>query len=266
MAYANGELYVATPTGSSRIATSPARRNSTSGRVMSPISGYNHHWTKAMVAPDGNSFVGIGSNSNAGENGLEMEKGRAAVWMVDARSGAYRMFASGIRNPVGIAWNPWSHYLWVAVNERDELGDNLVPDFLTSVKDGAFYGWPWSYYGQTVDTRVKPPRPEMVAKAIKPDYALGSHLAPLGLAFRPANLGARPARGVRRRAWLVEPQRSQRLSGGIRASQATSRPAVQSDPDRIPGWRHRLWPSGQRHDCQRWQPGCCRRRRRQGGG
>ena len=112
-----------------------------------------------------------------------MEEGRAAVWMVDARTGAYRIFASGLRNPVGIGWNPWSRNLWVVVNERDELGDNLVPDYLTSVKDGAFYGWPWSYYGKHVDARVKPPRPDMVARAIAPDYALGPHVAPLGLTF-----------------------------------------------------------------------------------
>jgi glucose/arabinose dehydrogenase len=201
MAYANGELYVANADGliAYRYQPGQTKLDIRPRHVTNLPSGYNHHWTKAMVAsPDGKFlFVGIGSNSNAGENGLEMEKGRAAVWMVDAKSGAYRIFASGIRNPVGIAWNPWSHFLWVAVNERDELGDNLVPDYLTSVRDGAFYGWPWSYYGDHVDARVKPPRPDMVAKAIPPDYALGSHVAPLGLAFSTGqSLGPRFAQGA----------------------------------------------------------------------
>ena len=127
-----------------------------------------------VASPDGRFlFVGVGSNSNIGENGLGIEQGRAAIWMIDAKTGAYRIFAGGLRNPVGIAWNPWSKQLWTAVNERDELGNDLVPDYMTSVRDGGFYGWPWSYYGQVVDARVKPPRPDMVAKAIKPDYALG---------------------------------------------------------------------------------------------
>jgi len=201
MAFANGELYVANADGiiAYRFRPGATAVDSRPRHVTSLPSGYNHHWTKALVAsPDGKYlFVGIGSNSNAGENGLKMEEGRAAVWMVDARSGAYRIFASGIRNPVGIGWNPWSKYLWVAVNERDELGDNLVPDYITSVKDGAFYGWPWSYYGQHVDTRVKPPNPAMVAKAIAPDYALGPHVAPLGLAFSTGQmLGPKFARGA----------------------------------------------------------------------
>jgi glucose/arabinose dehydrogenase len=201
MAFANGELFVANADGiiayrfrpgQATIATRPRH-------VTSLPSGYNHHWTKSLVAsPDGKFlFVGVGSNSNAGENGLAMEKGRAAVWMVDARTGAYRIFAGGLRNPVGIAWNPWSKYLWVSVNERDELGDNLVPDYITSVKDGAFYGWPWSYYGQHVDARVTPPNPAMVAKAIPPDYALGSHVAALGLTFSQGEtLGPRFAQGA----------------------------------------------------------------------
>jgi len=201
MAFANGELFVANADGivAYRFQPGQTRIDDRPRHVTNLPSGYNHHWTKAMVAsPDGRFlFVGVGSNSNAGENGLAMEQGRAAVWMVDARTGAYRIFASGIRNPVGIAWNPWSKYLWVAVNERDELGDNLVPDYITSVKDGAFYGWPWSYYGNHVDARVKPARPDMVAKAIVPDYALGSHVAPLGLAFSTGQtLGARFTRGA----------------------------------------------------------------------
>lgn len=201
MAFATGELFVANADGivAYRFQPGQTRIDYRPRHVTALPSGYNHHWTKAMVSsPDGRFlFVGIGSNSNAGENGMDMEKGRAALWMVDARTGAYRIFASGIRNPVGIAWNPWSKYLWVAVNERDELGDNLVPDYITSVKDGAFYGWPWSYYGKHVDARVKPPRPDMVAKAISPDYALGSHVAPLGLAFSTGQtLGPRFVQGA----------------------------------------------------------------------
>jgi glucose/arabinose dehydrogenase len=142
----------------------------------------NHHWTKSLAAgPDGKLYVGVGSNSNVAENGLHEEVGRAAVWQIDPASGAARIYATGLRNPVGIGFN--GTQLYVVVNERDELGSDLVPDYLTSVRDGAFYGWPWSYYGNHVDTRVKPARPDMVTRAIAPDYALGSHVAPLGLAF-----------------------------------------------------------------------------------
>ncbi|MNE09018.1 Glucose / Sorbosone dehydrogenase [compost metagenome] len=137
-----------------------------------------------MASPDGSKlYVGVGSNSNVGENGLDEEIDRAAVLEIDPATGARRVFASGLRNPVGMAWNPEDGRLWVSVNERDEIGDDLVPDYMTSVTPGGFYGWPWSYYGQTVDARVQPPRPDMVARAIKPDYALGSHTASLGLTF-----------------------------------------------------------------------------------
>lgn len=201
MAFANGELFVANADG---IVAYPFQPGQSSidllpRHVTELPSGYNHHWTKSMVAsPDGRFlFVGVGSNSNVGENGLEMEKGRAAIWMVDAKTGAYRIFASGLRNPVGIDWNPWSNMLWTVVNERDELGDNLVPDYLTSVRDGAFYGWPWSYYGPHVDTRVDPARPDMVSKAIAPDFALGPHVAPLGLTFSDRQtIGGRFAQGA----------------------------------------------------------------------
>jgi glucose/arabinose dehydrogenase len=128
-------------------------------------------------------YVGIGSNSNITENGMEAERDRAAVWQVDRATGRHRIFASGLRNPNGLSFQPQSGALWAVVNERDELGPDLVPDYMTSVKDGAFYGWPYSYYGQHVDPRVKPERPDLVAKAIAPDYALSSHVAPLGLAF-----------------------------------------------------------------------------------
>ncbi|TIU20701.1 MAG: sorbosone dehydrogenase family protein, partial [Mesorhizobium sp.] len=135
------------------------------------------HWTKDVIAsPDGRKlFVTVGSNSNAGENGIAAEKNRAAVLEVDRSSRSTRIFASGLRNPNGLSWNPETGELWVAVNERDEIGDDLVPDYITSVRNGAFYGWPYSYYGQNVDERVKPPRPDLVAVAVKPDYALGSH-------------------------------------------------------------------------------------------
>ena len=148
-----------------------------------PAGTINHHWTKNIIAsPDGSKlYATTGSNSNAGENGIAAEEGRARIWEVDLASGNKRLFATGLRNPNGMAWAPGTNVLWTVANERDELGDDLVPDYLTSVKDGAFYGWPWSYYGQHVDDRVKPPRPDMVAKAIPPDYALGAHVAALGL-------------------------------------------------------------------------------------
>ena len=150
-----------------------------------PGGPINHHWTKNVVASDDGKFlyVSVGSNSNVGENGLSAEDGRAAIWQVTRATGKARVYATGLRNPVGMAWQPHSGALWTAVNERDELGNDLVPDYMTSVKDGAFYGWPYSYFGQHVDARVKPPRPELVATAIAPDYALGAHTASLGLAF-----------------------------------------------------------------------------------
>lgn len=150
-----------------------------------PAGRLNHHWTKNIIANnDGTKlYVTIGSNSNVAENGLEAETGRAAIWEVDLKTGAYRTFASGLRNPNGLAWEPASNKLWTVVNERDELGNDLVPDYLTSVEDGGFYGWPYSYFGQHVDERVKPQQSEMVAKAIVPDYALGAHTASLGLAY-----------------------------------------------------------------------------------
>ncbi|HEY5804075.1 MAG TPA: sorbosone dehydrogenase family protein [Lysobacter sp.] len=146
---------------------------------------FNHHWTKSLLpTPDGSRFfVGVGSNSNIAENGIEVEANRASVLELDGTSGNQRVYASGLRNPVGLAWEPRSGKLWAVVNERDELGNDLVPDYLTRVDSGAFYGWPYSYFGQHVDTRVTPQRPELVARARRPDYALGSHVAPLGLAF-----------------------------------------------------------------------------------
>ncbi|MBA2928434.1 sorbosone dehydrogenase family protein [Pseudomonas sp. CCUG 57209] len=150
-----------------------------------PGGPLNHHWTKNVVASkDGSKlYVSVGSNSNVGENGLEAEQGRAAIWEVDRASGQHRIFASGLRNPNGMAWEPQSGKLWTAVNERDEIGSDMVPDYITSVKDGGFYGWPFSYYGQHVDVRVTPQNPDLVAKAIAPDYAVGPHTASLGLTF-----------------------------------------------------------------------------------
>ena len=164
-----------------------------------PAGTLNHHWTKNVIAsPDGAKlYVTVGSNSNVGENGMAAEEGRAAIWEVDARSGAHRVFASGLRNPNGMAWEPGTGTLWTVVNERDEIGSDLVPDYLSSVRDGGFYGWPYSYYGQHVDERVQPQRPDLVARAVKPDYALGPHTASLGLAWSQANsLPAPFARGV----------------------------------------------------------------------
>ncbi|HEY8165501.1 MAG TPA: sorbosone dehydrogenase family protein [Gemmatimonadaceae bacterium] len=178
---ANSDALVSFPytTGVTQITAAPTKVADLPGGTL------NHHWTKSLIAsPDGSKlYVGVGSNSNAAENGIDKEAERAAVWEIDAATGNHRVFASGLRNPVGMAWAPETGALWVAVNERDELGSDLVPDYMTSVRDGGFYGWPHSYYGQIVDKRVKPPRPDLVAKAIKPDYALGPHTASLGLTW-----------------------------------------------------------------------------------
>ena len=156
-------------------------------KELAPLPGgpINHHWTKDLaISPDGRFlYASVGSNSNAAERGIEAEKGRAAIWQIDRATGAARLYASGLRNPNGLTFHPETGVLWTVVNERDELGPNLVPDYLTSVQEGAFYGWPWSYFGNHVDERVHPPRPDMVQKAIKPDYALSSHVAALGLTF-----------------------------------------------------------------------------------
>jgi len=154
-------------------------------RVFDLPAGRNHHWTKNVIASrDGRKlYITVGSNSNIGENGMDEEVGRAAIWEFDIASGTGRIFASGLRNPNGLDWNPDTGALWTVVNERDELGNDLVPDYLTSVREDGFYGWPYSYFGQRVDQRVQPQRPDLVAKAIAPDYALGSHVAPLGLVF-----------------------------------------------------------------------------------
>ncbi|MFC3376626.1 sorbosone dehydrogenase family protein [Rugamonas sp. CCM 8940] len=155
-----------------------------------PAGPLNHHWTKNIAAsPDGKFlYVTVGSNSNVGENGIEQEQGRAAVWQLELGSATARPYAGGLRNPVGLAWEPVGKAMWTVVNERDELGDDLVPDYMTALRDGAFYGWPYSYFGQHVDRRAKPANPALVASAVAPDYALGAHTASLGLAFYNAEL------------------------------------------------------------------------------
>ncbi|WP_246676991.1 sorbosone dehydrogenase family protein [Mesorhizobium sp. B2-4-15] len=188
VALVGNDLYVADTDAILRYPYQPGDTKITApGTVLTELPGgpIDHHWTKSLVASRDGSllYVGVGSNSNITENGIQAEKDRAAIWEVDRATGRSRIFASGLRNPNGLSLEPESGALWAVINERDELGPNLVPDYLTSVKDGAFYGWPYSYYGQHVDPRVMPQRPDLVAKAIPPDYALSSHVAPLGLAF-----------------------------------------------------------------------------------
>jgi len=183
-----GDLYVANTDAIMRF---PYQTGQTSitvpGTKLCDLPGgpIDHHWTKSLTAsPDGTKlYAGVGSNSNITENGIQAEDNRAAIWEIDPMTGAHRLYATGLRNPNGLIFEPVTHQLWAVVNERDELGPDLVPDYLTSVKDGAFYGWPYSYWGQHVDPRVKPERPDLVLKAIAPDYSLSSHVAPLGLAF-----------------------------------------------------------------------------------
>ncbi|NNJ14281.1 sorbosone dehydrogenase family protein [Pseudomonas putida CSV86] len=196
MALVGNDLYVA---DTDRLLRFKYQEGATSlngtGEPVTELPGgpLNHHWTKNVIASkDGSKlYVTVGSNSNVAENGMDKEEGRAAIWEVDPATGQHRIFASGLRNPNGLAWEPHSGQLWTAVNERDEIGSDLVPDYITSVQDGAFYGWPYSYYGQHVDVRVDPQDANLVAKAIAPDYAVGPHTASLGLAF--AEAGALPA-------------------------------------------------------------------------
>jgi len=202
MAVAGGRLYIANTDAVVSVAYTDGATKSSEAPVRLtdlPAGTLNHHWTKSLIASkDGSKlYATVGSNSNIAENGLDQEEGRAAIFEIDRATGQKRIFATGLRNPNGLGWEPQSGALWTAVNERDELGHNLVPDYITSVKDGAFYGWPWSYFGQTVDTRVKPENPEMVAKALAPDYSVGAHTASLGLAFAEgAKLGSEYASGA----------------------------------------------------------------------
>jgi glucose/arabinose dehydrogenase len=176
---ANADAVVSVPykTGATHIDEAPRKL------IDLPGGPINHHWTKNIIASaDGTKlYASIGSNSNVAENGIAAETDRAQIWEIDLRTGRHRAYATGLRNPVGMAWQPTTGSLWVSVNERDELGSDIVPDYMTAVRDGAFYGWPYSYYGQHVDDRVKDQRPDLVARAIAPDYALGPHTASLGL-------------------------------------------------------------------------------------
>ncbi len=192
VALVGNDLYVANTDAILRFHYTPGATSITEpGTVLTPLPGgpIDHHWTKSLVASEDGTklYAGVGSNSNITENGIGAELDRASIWEIDRATGAHRIFADGLRNPNGLSWEPQSHALWAVINERDELGPNLVPDYMTSVKDGGFYGWPYSYYGQHVDPRVKPERPDLVAKAIVPDYALSSHVAPLGLVFDTGN-------------------------------------------------------------------------------
>ncbi|MGF6391218.1 PQQ-dependent sugar dehydrogenase [Pseudomonas plecoglossicida] len=200
LAFADGKLYVANQDalvrfdyqeGQTKAGGPPTKVTDLPGEI-------NHHWTKALtISPDGRYlYVGIGSNSNITERGMEAELDRAMVWQVDARSGAHRPYATGLRNPTALAMQPGSEQLWAVVNERDELGPDLVPDYLTAVREGGFYGWPYSYWGQNVDERVKPQDPDKVAAAIKPDYSLGSHVAALGVDFSIPAMGEQFADGA----------------------------------------------------------------------
>ncbi len=198
MVLVGGDLYVADTDAVLRFAYTPGMTAITTPGtkvVDLPAGRINHHWTKNIVAsPDGRTlYVSVGSNSNVGENGLAAEAGRAAIWRIDRATGAHAVFASGLRNPNGMGFEPVSGALWTSVNERDEIGSDLVPDYMTSVRAGGFYGWPFSYYGQHVDNRVKDQRPDLVARALKPDYALGSHTASLGLTFAAGDTALPPA-------------------------------------------------------------------------
>lgn len=200
LALVGNQIYVANQDALVRFTYQPGQ-TAASGppvEVTKLPSAINHHWTKALTAsPDGRFlYVGIGSNSNIGERGMEVEEDRAVVWEVDAQTGASRRYATGIRNPTALTIQPGTGRLWAVVNERDELGPNLVPDYLTSVRQGAFYGWPYAYWGPNPDRRVQPFKEDMVARTIKPDYSLGSHHAPLGIAFSSGAMGANFADGV----------------------------------------------------------------------
>ncbi len=192
VALVGNDLYVANTDGIMRYNYTPGATSITEpGTLLTGLPGgpIDHHWTKSLVASEDGTklYAGVGSNSNITENGIGAELDRASIWEIDRATGAHRIFAGGLRNPNGLTWEPQSHALWAVINERDELGPDLVPDYMTSVKDGGFYGWPYSYYGQHVDPRVQPQRPDLVAKAIPPDYALSSHVAPLGMVFDTGN-------------------------------------------------------------------------------
>ena len=200
LAYADGKIYVANQDALVRFDYEDGQTKASGPalKLTDLPSAINHHWTKALtISPDGRSlYVGIGSNSNITERGLEVEADRAQVWQIDAQTGAHKPYATGLRNPTALTIEPDTGKLWVVVNERDELGPDLVPDYLTSVQQGGFYGWPYSYWGQHVDPRVQPQNPQKVAAAIKPDYSLGSHVAALGVDFSIPKMGNQFAEGA----------------------------------------------------------------------
>jgi glucose/arabinose dehydrogenase len=200
LAFADGKLYVANQDALVRFdyQDGQTKAGGPPTKVTDLPAEINHHWTKALtISPDGRYlYVGIGSNSNITERGMEVEMDRAMVWQIDAVTGAHRPYATGLRNPTALTIQPGSGQLWAVVNERDELGPDLVPDYLTSVREGGFYGWPYSYWGQNVDERVRPQNPDKVAAALKPDYSLGSHVAALGVDFSSPAMGERFADGV----------------------------------------------------------------------
>lgn len=201
LAWVDGYLYVAEQDALVRFPFQPGQTGiATPPETVTPLpSRLNHHWTKAMTASADGRFlyVGVGSNSNVGERGMAVEEERAVVWEIDRLTGARRTIATGIRNPTALAIEPTTNLLWSVVNERDELGPQLVPDYLTQVREGAFYGWPYSYWGQNIDPRVMPQKPDLVARAVRPDYALGSHVAALGLDFaRDGGFGGSFANGA----------------------------------------------------------------------
>jgi glucose/arabinose dehydrogenase len=200
LAYVNDSIYVANQDAVVRFDYSDGQTEASGPpeQLTELPSAINHHWTKSMTASaDGRFlFVGIGSNSNITERGMDAEVDRARVWQIDVQTGAHKPYATGIRNPTALAIQPGTGQLWAVANERDEIGPNLVPDYLTSVKEGAFYGWPYSYWGQNVDPRAQPQDPERVASAIPPDYALGSHVAALGVSFSTPAMGAKFADGA----------------------------------------------------------------------
>lgn len=200
LALVNNSLYVANQDALVRFEYQEGQTEAAGApeKVTDLPSKINHHWTKALAAsPDGQTlYVGIGSNSNITERGMTAEVDRAMVWQIDARTGMHKPYATGLRNPTALTIQPGTDQLWAVVNERDEIGANLVPDYLTAVQEGAFYGWPYSYWGQNVDTRVQPPNAEKVASAIKPDYSLGAHVAALGVDFSEPAMGGQFAEGV----------------------------------------------------------------------
>ena len=200
LALVNGVIYVANQDAVVRFdyRDGQTKASAPPAKVTDLPSAINHHWTKAMTASADGQFlyVGIGSNSNITERGMEAEADRAMVWQIDTETGAHKTYATGLRNPTALAVQPGTGQLWAVVNERDEIGPNLVPDYLTSVREGGFYGWPYSYWGQNVDPRAQPQDPEKVASAIRPDYSLGSHVAALGVAFSTPAMGANFAEGV----------------------------------------------------------------------